>query len=185
MSRRCRALGLRVLRLPVLSSGVLRRLAPLAERVFAALDAYRDVPRMLVALVLALMFQVHRAVFLRTCAYALGIDVALTHLLIALPVISLIEMVPLTLAGLGTREAAFVLVLQNFGIAPAEAVALSLLAFFLGIVLASLPGAPSSPAASWPGSRHQSRRTRTIRTVVPAPSAGRASVSFSRRRCHT
>ena len=64
MSRRCRALALRVLRLRLLSTGVLQRLAALVERVFDALDTYRDVPRMLVALVLALLFQVHRAVFL-------------------------------------------------------------------------------------------------------------------------
>jgi glycosyltransferase 2 family protein len=136
MSRRCRALA----RL-VLSLGVLQRLAPMADGVFDALDAYRDVPRMLIALVLALVFQVQRAAFLWTCAYALGIDIGLSHLLIAIPVVSVIEMIPLTLAGLGTREAAFVLVLQNFGLAPAEAVAISLLAFFLGVVLASLPGA--------------------------------------------
>lgn len=124
----------------VLSFGILRRLAGLSEKVFDALDAYRDRRRMTIAFGQALLFQMHRAVFLWTCAHALGVEVGLLHLLIALPVVGLVEMIPLTLAGVGTREAAFALVLRNFGILPAEAVAISLLAFFIGTVLGSLPG---------------------------------------------
>lgn len=121
--------------------GPLKRLSGITDQVFEALDAYRDRKLMVGAMALAIIFQLQRALFLWSCAVALGLGIGVFPLLIALPVVSVIELAPVTFAGIGTREAAFAVTLSYFGIEPADAVAMSLLAFFLGTVIASLPGA--------------------------------------------
>lgn len=136
MNRAMRRLVLRLL-----SPGWLSRVRSAAEQVFAALEIYRSSRLIGIALILALLLQILRAVFLWTCALAFDVDITIGQFLIALPVVSLIEMVPITFAGVGTRDAAFAVVLAQFGIPPEVSVPVSLLAFLLGTVAASLPGA--------------------------------------------
>ncbi|WP_281827393.1 lysylphosphatidylglycerol synthase transmembrane domain-containing protein [Jannaschia rubra] len=130
-----------------LRRGVLRAMSRfdrphlLVGRAFEALDTFRNRRMMAWAFVLALLLQVFRAVFLWTCALTFDADIAVWHFLIALPLVSLVELVPITFAGVGTRDAAFAVVLAQFGIPPETSVPVSLLAFVLGSVVASLPGA--------------------------------------------
>lgn len=136
MSRRFHDIALRLI-----ARSPLKGLAGPAAKALDALETYRNPQLMLEAVALAFVFQAQRAIFLWICAQALGSDIGVMALLIALPVVSIIELAPVTVAGIGAREAGFAFVLAQFGVAPAEAVAMSLLAFLLGTVLASLPGA--------------------------------------------
>ena len=95
---------------------------------------------MVTGLVLAALLQVFRAVFLWACSKALGGDIGLPLFLIALPVVSVVEMLPISIAGIGPREAAFVFVLAQFGIPSELTIATSLLAFFAGTVIAAFLG---------------------------------------------
>jgi uncharacterized membrane protein YbhN (UPF0104 family) len=92
---------------------------------------------------LAVMF----AAFL--AAQALGIDAGWTAILAFFPVVAIIQVIPVTIGGLGTREGALVLLLGSLGVASADAIALGLL--FYGVNLAvSLLGAPAFAVGARP-----------------------------------
>jgi glycosyltransferase 2 family protein len=85
---------------------------------------------------------------------ALGIELALTTYFVSIPVILLIMLLPITINGLGTGQAAFLWTFGAAGVGRPEAFALSILFIALGIV-GNLPGAllylaggddPASPA---------------------------------------
>jgi uncharacterized protein (TIRG00374 family) len=71
----------------------------------------------------------------------LGIDVSLGYMALILPMLTLVEIIPISVSGLGTREAA---VIYFFGIVgiddPAQAVAFSLLYVLLGLYAVALVG---------------------------------------------
>jgi len=69
----------------------------------------------------------------------LKIDVPLLPLFIFVPIISTISSVPISISGLGVREASFVLLFGSLGINPAQATAVSF-AYFLSVATGSLPG---------------------------------------------
>lgn len=75
-------------------------------------------------------------------AKALGIDVGWTAILAFFPVVAIIQVIPVTIGGLGTREGALVLLLGGIGVASADAIALGLLFYGVNLVV-SLLGAPA------------------------------------------
>jgi uncharacterized protein (TIRG00374 family) len=70
---------------------------------------------------------------------ALGLDVGLPIYFVAIPVIVLIMMLPITINGLGTSQAAFLWLFGTAGIPHPEAFALSMLFVGLGVI-GNLPG---------------------------------------------
>ncbi len=75
-------------------------------------------------------------------AKALGITVGWTAILAFFPVVAIVQVLPLTVSGLGTREAALVFFLHPLGVAQADAFALGLLVYFVNLGV-SLLGAPA------------------------------------------
>ena len=69
----------------------------------------------------------------------LQVDVPLLPLFIFIPVISTIASLPISISGLGVREASFVLLFGLLGISPVQATAVSF-AWFLSVATGSLPG---------------------------------------------
>ncbi len=69
----------------------------------------------------------------------LKVDVPLLPLFIFIPVISAIASIPISISGLGVREASFVLLFGFLGVSPAQATAVSF-AWFLSVATGSLPG---------------------------------------------
>ena len=82
-------------------------------------------------------------------AKALGLAVGWTAILAFFPVVAMIQVLPLTFSGLGTREAALVFFLHPLGVAQADAFALGLLVYFITLGV-SLLGAPAFAAGSRP-----------------------------------
>lgn len=80
------------------------------------------------------------AVFLS--AKALGLQVGWTAVLAFFPIVAIVQVLPLTVGGLGTREAALVFFLHPLGVPQADAVALGLLVYFVTLGV-SLLGAPA------------------------------------------
>ena len=80
------------------------------------------------------------AVFL--AAKALGLAVGWTAVLAFFPIVAIVQVLPLTVSGLGTREAALVFFLAPLGVARADAFALGLLVYLLNLGV-SLLGAPA------------------------------------------
>lgn len=132
----------RRLLLRLLDRSAPRRLHEQAARLFGALDAYRDRPRLLALGVAAsLAFQVFRVFNAQLGLWAFGIDVAFLELLTLMPVAFVLTLLPVSLAGgLGVREASFVWLLGLLGV-PAEAAFAAALMLSLGGMLTLLPGA--------------------------------------------
>jgi uncharacterized membrane protein YbhN (UPF0104 family) len=79
-------------------------------------------------------------------ANALGVRPAgLTALLAFFPAVLIAQVLPISMAGLGVREGAFVLFLHPLGVAREEAIALGLLLYLLNVAV-SLLGAPAFAA---------------------------------------
>jgi len=75
-------------------------------------------------------------------AKTLGLTVGWTAILAFFPVVAIVQVLPLTVGGLGTREAALVFFLHPLGVSQADAVALGLLVYFVNLGV-SLLGAPA------------------------------------------
>lgn len=103
---------------------------PLAERKFGAIRTsivrYAREPRV-VARVLALSLLVHAAYVLGTWLgfRALQIDAGFTFAAIVYPVLSILLLIPVSISGVGVRDATLVVLFQAYGLQPEAAVALS------------------------------------------------------------
>jgi uncharacterized protein (TIRG00374 family) len=115
-----------------------------AQRLAAGLlDAMRRYSRFHGELLNVVLFSVAVQVIRVLQAYclgrALGIDSPLAVYFVLIPIVLLIMLVPVTINGLGTSQAAFRWLFVEAGVAPSRAVALSILFVALGIV-GNLPG---------------------------------------------
>jgi uncharacterized membrane protein YbhN (UPF0104 family) len=73
--------------------------------------------------------------------FALGIPVGFPQLLWIVAAVSVLQSLPISVAGLGVREGAFVYLLRQQGADPASALALSLTVFAIQVLLAAVGGA--------------------------------------------
>jgi uncharacterized protein (TIRG00374 family) len=122
-----------------------RRLAGARGAVTATIGVVRDAleaPALVLRLfALSVVFQLLVAAVNACLFEAMGVPVSLARCVVYTPMIFTVTMLPVSLSGLGVREAAYVFFFGREGIARADAVAASLL-FFVVVGLASLPGAP-------------------------------------------
>jgi uncharacterized protein (TIRG00374 family) len=113
---------------------------PTAQRVFVALQVYRQSYRALAqAFVLSLCGVVLTALTQWVISEALGLGISLFYFMLFNPLIAFVLLVPLSVNGIGLKEAAFVFFLGLVGVPQAAAFALSIVFHFI-IVLSSLPG---------------------------------------------
>lgn len=124
----------------VIAASPLARLRARAASLYDAIEPYKRAHGAIAAaLVLSFVHQgvVITVVFL--CARALAIDVPLAPFAVFVPIVSLAGMIPVSVNGLGVREALYVLLFGRVGVPSETAVSLALL--YLGVtLLASLPG---------------------------------------------
>lgn len=104
------------------------------------LKSYRGEKGMLLkCLILSLILQLVIICSAYVISKGVGIDVPFYFLSIIIPIISVISSMPISISGLGVREASFILLLSPLGISHAQAITLSL-AWFLSFAAGSLPG---------------------------------------------
>lgn len=77
----------------------------------------------------SIVVQFLRIFFIFFMALALGVNVALIHFCVFLPIIMLVLMLPISIGGLGVQEAAFIFFFTPLGMKVEEAVGLSLLCY--------------------------------------------------------
>jgi glycosyltransferase 2 family protein len=118
----------------------LARMRPRAASLYEALAPYKSAtPTIAAAIGLSLVFQalVIAVVFLN--ARALSLAVPLSAVAVFVPLVSLAGMVPVSVNGLGVREALYILFFGKIGVSAELAVSLALL--YLAVTLvSSLPG---------------------------------------------
>ena len=74
-------------------------------------------------------------------ALSIGIDVGVLFFVLVIPVISLLDLLPISISGIGTRDVALIFLFGLKGIAPEQAVAFSLIYLFMSYWLVALIGA--------------------------------------------
>lgn len=117
------------------------RLRRMAETLLAALGDYARHPRQLLnVLAGSVAVQILRILQAYLLGRGLGIDAPLAVYFGFLPLILLVMLLPITINGIGTSQAAFVWFFVRAGVSPAAAFTLSVLFVALGIV-GNLPGA--------------------------------------------
>ncbi|PKO14133.1 hypothetical protein CVU37_14950 [candidate division BRC1 bacterium HGW-BRC1-1] len=113
------------------------RLAEKVQRLHASLLLFRATLKS--ALVLSVVTQLLDCVIAYCVGLGLGIELPFTFYLVCVPLITLAQLIPITLNGLGLREALYLLLMGSAGVSPEAATGLSLLTFGLGFML-SLTG---------------------------------------------
>jgi glycosyltransferase 2 family protein len=128
----------------------LRRLAPLTRRLrvegplralYHALHAYRGHPGALgLVFVLGVVAQGMRAISIWFLAQGMDLGLGFASLLVLCPVLFLVTIVPVSLNGIGLREATFVVVLRGADVGREDAFALGLAFFAVGVLTGGLGG---------------------------------------------
>jgi len=108
--------------------------------------------RSAIILSMAVIVQIFVSLALAALAAGMGISVPITTWLVIGPFAILASMIPFSFAGWGVREGAMLLMLDNAGVAPEDALALSI-AFGILLLLWALPG-----GVLWPTLRHTVRK---------------------------
>lgn len=135
---------------PRVAEGAVRKLMPprfagLREAAAATVTVIRATVRdrrlFLKVAALSVLFQVFVAAVNAAIFEAMGVPVGLAACIVYTPMIFTVTMLPISLSGLGVREAAYWYFFAQAGVGEVEAVGASL-AFFVIVGLASLPGAP-------------------------------------------
>lgn len=119
---------------------LVHRIAEKTDPFFRAVRLYRGKRRTLaISLALSLLFQFVPIVYTYGIARALGLEIPYGALVLVLPAAALISLIPISLNGIGLREGAFVFLLTDLAIDPADALAVAL-AFRIGTMLVSSVG---------------------------------------------
>src|SRR5262249_40778059 len=111
-----------------------------ARRLWESAQLYVHHPRVIVlSTVYSLLVQVANVVIVWMVGQAMGLPVPAAYYWIAVPMITLLTMIPISLNGMGVREGGMVLFLRPLGIADGTAVSLAFL-WFAVYTAASLVG---------------------------------------------
>lgn len=121
-----------------------RRLAPHAparvRAIAAALPSMRRPGAYLLALGAALTTHVISALGYHVIIHALSPRASVSESLVIVPIATSAQYIPATIAGAGTRDAAFVFLYERVGIEPAHALAMSLAVLLCSFAIAALGG---------------------------------------------
>ena len=137
-----------VSRIPIVTRFVPERLSASAVELYAALTSYRNhLPTLIAAVAISTVLQMMLASYYAMASVAMGIPIDLIYFLLFLPAVTLISLIPLSLGGLGIREASMAVLFAAAGIAAADVVAVSLtihiintlLSLWGGVLLLRLP----------------------------------------------
>lgn len=129
-------------------SSPLRFLNSFMESISRGVEKLENHPAGLVRLLgWAFLYQLCVIVASILAAQALAVSIGWREMLVFVPTVAMLQVLPLTIGGLGIREGALVLLLHPFGVGSAQAIAFGLLVYGLNIA-ASLLGAPSFALSS-------------------------------------
>lgn len=148
----CTAVGLI---LGLTASGWLARKVPkLAPLIDQAWDFARKPKLVASSLALSVLVQVASVVQVGLIGKGMGLDVPWAVYGCVVPLVTLLTLLPVSVSGMGLREAGYAALLAGFGVGEPQAVAMSLLGF-AATGLVALLGLPVILWGGWPGVREQ------------------------------
>jgi hypothetical protein len=102
---------------------------------------FNDKKTFLLVMIVGIFSWIPPCVYAYLLALSIGISLDLTFFVIVIPIISLLDLLPISISGIGTRDAALIFLFGFQGIPPETAVAFSLLYLFMSYWLVALIGA--------------------------------------------
>ena len=118
--------------------GVLQRFA---DRFFQSIQTYRRRPAVIIrAMGISFLFQGNVILAIYCLSQALGLGIPPLFYGVAVPVVSLIEAIPISIFGIGLRDSGYMLLFAQIGRAPAEAAALCILYVAATLVYVAMGG---------------------------------------------
>jgi len=117
------------------------RVAEQVEKIYRSIQEMKVAPRtLLYAFAISLLLQINVVIFHYLISLALGLEVPVLYYFIIVPIALTILIVPFSINGIGLREGIFVFLLAGIGVSSSDAIALSLLSFFLVLTQAVIGG---------------------------------------------
>jgi glycosyltransferase 2 family protein len=105
---------------------ILPRFASFMERLFLSFQSYRQRPSLLLKiLVISFSFQFLFILAIYCLSRALALDIPLTSFMVFVPIVEVFESIPISIYGLGLRDAGYVFFFKQIGLPNAEASALA------------------------------------------------------------
>jgi uncharacterized protein (TIRG00374 family) len=109
--------------------------------VYHSLDGlYRRPGLMIIAGVVSVANSLCTIVVTYLAARSIGVEIDPIYFFIFMPIIWIIMTIPISLSGLGVREGAFVFFFSQVGVAPTDAVAISLLYYSYNVIIGAVGG---------------------------------------------
>ncbi|OPY36713.1 MAG: hypothetical protein A4E35_01821 [Methanoregula sp. PtaU1.Bin051] len=102
---------------------------------------YRHRVAFFLAIIIALISWIPPFIYGYLLAASIGIPIGISYFVIIIPIISLLDLLPISISGIGTRDAALIFLFGLQGVTPESAVAFSLLYLFMSYWLVALAGA--------------------------------------------
>jgi len=125
----------------ILPNFLLNRIKGWIDQVYECFDFYKSQPGLLLySMVLALSFQMLRVVLFFVAAIMIGESPAFIYFIVFVPIVMFAALLPISVAGLGVREAGLVFLFTRFDVmSSAPAFTIAILVFVSGL-LSTLPG---------------------------------------------
>jgi len=118
--------------------GIGKKLVHFSESV----NLYRRYPGTLLRVfAISISYQLFIVVFSYSVSQALGLGLSVFDFILFVPVIGLVSMFPLSVNGVGVREAGYVFLLSRVGRGSSEALSLSLMIYAIGVAVSLIGGA--------------------------------------------
>jgi uncharacterized protein (TIRG00374 family) len=102
---------------------------------------YHDKKTFILVIIVAILSWLPPFLYAYLLALSIGINLDLTFFILVIPIISLLDLLPISISGIGTRDAALIFLFGLENIPPETAVAFSLLYLFMSYWLIALVGA--------------------------------------------
>ncbi len=115
---------------------------PFLKKIFKIIINYQNQPRLMIKIIFLSLLGLISNIFLYYLfLLALNINLSFLTLFLIVPIILIVQMLPISISGLGVREGAVVFLMPFFGVLPEKALAFSLLSFGIGVIVYGLLGA--------------------------------------------
>ena len=102
---------------------------------------YQDRSRFISSVTIGIISWIPPFIYGYLLALSIGIDTGVLFFVLVIPVLSLLDLLPISISGIGTRDVALIFLFGLKGISPEQAVAFSLLYLFMSYWLIALIGA--------------------------------------------
>lgn len=126
----------------ILETTLPNRVSDQLRQFYNALYSYKIHVRVIfIAIILSTLIQVLFALLYSMTSMALGVPIELYYFIIFLPIVTLATMIPISIGGLGIREAILVLLFAEVGVASSDILSISLTVHILNTTLSLWGGA--------------------------------------------